>query len=55
MKQLLYINEEEAQICFQFEEQSGSEMMIVDYIKDCGTDVVIPAKIDGKVVTSIYQ
>ena len=30
-------------------------MMIVDYVKDCGMDVVIPGKIDGKVVTSIYQ
>ena len=47
---LYEMTREEAQICFQFEEQSGSEMMIVDYIEDCGTDVVIPAKIDGKLL-----
>ena len=45
----------EAQKCFSFKDLSDTETMLSYYNKDCGLDLVIPAVIDGRKVTSIYQ
>ena len=45
----------EAQECFSFKDLSDTETMLSYYNKDCGLDLVVPAVIDGRKVTSIYQ
>ena len=49
------ISREEAKKCFSFKDLSDTEIMLTYYNKECGTDVVVPAKIGNKTVTSIYQ
>ena len=49
------ITRDEAILCYEFEDLTDTELMFVDYNIACGTDVIIPGKVDGKLVTSIYQ
>ena len=51
----LGITEDEAKECFSFRNTSDTEAELTYYNKDCGTDVVIPAMIDDRKVTSVYQ
>ena len=51
----LGITEDEAKECFSFRNTSDTEAELTYYNKDCGTDVVIPAMIGDREVTSIYQ
>ena len=51
----LGITEDEAKACFSFRNTSDTEAELTYYNKDCGTDVVIPAMIGDREVTSIYQ
>ena len=51
----LGITEDEAKECFSFRNTSDTEAELTYYNKDCGTDVVIPAMIGDRKVTSIYQ
>ncbi|MDD5888540.1 MAG: leucine-rich repeat protein, partial [bacterium] len=49
------ISREEAKKCFSFKDLSDTEIMLTYYNKECGTDVVIPAKIGNRTVTQIHQ
>ena len=49
------MSREEAKICYSFKDLSDTEIMLSYYNVDCGTDVIIPGKIGGKLVTSINQ
>ena len=51
----LGIAEDEAKECFSFRNTSDTEAELTYYKKDCGTDVVIPAMIGDRKVTSVYQ
>ena len=51
----LSMTEDEAKECFSFKNTSDTEAELTYYNKDCGTDVVIPAMIGDREVTSIYQ
>ncbi len=51
----LGITEDEAKECFSFRNTSDTEAELTYYNKDCGTDVVIPAMIGDRKVTSVYQ
>ena len=51
----LGITETEAKECFSFRNTSDTEAELTYYNKDCGTDVVIPAMIGDREVTSIYN
>lgn len=45
---------EEAAACYSFK-STGNDIMLSYYNVDCGTDVIIPGRVDGKYVTSIHQ
>lgn len=43
----------EARACFIFNYKEDGSISIIEYVKTCPTDVVIPSSIDGKTVTEI--
>ena len=50
----------EAEVCYSFKDVNDTEVMLTYYKRNenpekCGPKVVIPATVDGKKVTSIYQ
>ena len=46
---------EEAEVCYEFKDLSETEIMLSRYNPSCGTEVIIPGRVGGKLVTSIYQ
>lgn len=51
----LELTREEADECYSFKDTSDTTVTLTYYNKECGTDVIIPATVDGKEVTEIYQ
>lgn len=54
------ITKSELETCYSFKDVNDTEVMLTYYKRkenpdECGTNVVIPATVDGKKVTSIYQ
>ena len=54
------VTREQLEKCYSFRDVNDSEVMLTYYWKkerpdECGSEVVIPATVDGKEVTSIYQ
>ncbi len=51
----LELSKEEASQCYSFKDTSDTTVTLTYYNKECGTDVIVPAMVGGKIVTEIYS
>ena len=51
----LELSREEANLCYSYEDTSDTTITITWYNDQCGKDITIPAKIDGKTVNAIHS